>query len=244
MAVTISGAFYNGGGMTLTFPGNEAGGFGAGEDSDPNFANVSLLMNGDGSSIEDASSTNTITLQGQTQISTTTKKYGAGSIAFDGNGDYIEVDGDEALGTGAFTIEMWVYATNVSPSGNYPLISSQGNPGFQLDIGGSAKIRFKDSNSVDIRSSGGAISTNTWTHIAVVREGTGTDQTHLYIDGSLIDSGTCATDYTTNDYYIANKKGGGAGEWLNGFLDDIRVTKGVARYTSAFTPPSEALPTS
>lgn len=215
----------------------------SGGSTDSYWSNVILLLNADDGSItDDSGTTTTLTLQGNTTISTSVKKYGSGSMAFDGDGDYIQIVSNTALGTDTFTIETWMYATDVTPTGNFPIISNDG--GFQLDIGSNGKIRFKDGSGVDIRSGTSAVSANTWHHIAVVREGTGTNETTLYIDGSSVDTGTCATNYSDPDYFVTQSKGDNATEWLNGYLDDVRITKGVARYTSNFTAPSGAFPTS
>jgi hypothetical protein len=81
---------------------------------DPNFANVSLLLYGNGingstSIIDSSPSPKTVTAFGNAQISTAQSKFGGSSIAFDGTGDYLTVpDNDNfALGNGNFTIECW-----------------------------------------------------------------------------------------------------------------------------------------
>jgi hypothetical protein len=86
-------------------------------------------------------------------------------------------------------------------------------------------------------TSTGAISGTTWTHIAVVREGTGTNQTKIYINGTNDGTGTVSTSFnqTSVMYVGANRIGG---DVLNGYIDDLRITKGVARYTANFNVPT------
>ena len=80
-------------------------------------------------------------------------------------------------------------------------------------------------------------SIDTWYHVAYVRS-SGT--TKLYIDGTEIISVADTTNYTDTNFTV--------GGWysnsylLNGYIDDLRITKGVARYTAAFTPPTAAFP--
>ena len=90
-------------------------------------------------------------------------------------------------------------------------------------------------------TSTGTLSGSTWYHIAVCREGTGTNQTKIYINGSNDGTGTVSTNFNqTNVMYVgANRTGGDA---MNGYIDDLRITQGQALYTSNFTPPTQAFP--
>jgi hypothetical protein len=90
-------------------------------------------------------------------------------------------------------------------------------------------------------TSSGAITTNAWNHIAVVREGTGSNQTKIYINGTNDGTGTVSTNFNQTDplYVGANRA---AGDPMKGYIDDLRITKGYARYTAAFTPPTTAFP--
>ena len=90
-------------------------------------------------------------------------------------------------------------------------------------------------------TSSGAITTNAWNHIAVIREGTGSNETKIYINGTNDGTGTVSTDFNQTEimYIGANRA---AGDPMKGYIDDVRITKGVARYTSAFTPPTAAFP--
>ena len=72
--------------------------------------------------------------------------------------------------------------------------------------------------------------------LAVVREGTGTDQSKIYIDGTLEATGTLGDNYTDSSFEI-----GGNSTYYTGYLSDLRITKGLARYTANFTPPTAAL---
>jgi hypothetical protein len=177
---------------------------------------------------------------GNAQLDTTTKKFGTGSLKFDGTGDWLLVPDsiDQRLGTGKFTIECWLY---LSATGAARGIVGKGTSttGWLLSTNSSNAVVFTYGTSTI--TSTGTLSGTTWYHIAVVREGTGTNQTKIYIGGTNDGTGTVSTDFTqTNAGYVgANRTGGDA---LNGYIDDLRITKGVARYTANFTPPTAAFP--
>ena len=177
---------------------------------------------------------------GNAQIDTTTKKYGTGSLEFDGTGDWLLVPDspDQRLGTGNFTIECWLY---LSATGTARGIVGKGTSttGWLLSTNTSNAVVFTYGTSTI--TSTGTLSGTTWYHIAVVREGTGTNQTKIYIGGTNDGTGTVSTDFTqTNAAYVgANRTGG---DPMNGYIDDLRITKGVARYTATFTPPTAAFP--
>jgi len=177
---------------------------------------------------------------GNAQIDTTVKKYGTGSLEFDGTGDWLLVPDspDQRLGTGNFTIECWLY---LSATGTARGIVGKGTSttGWLLSTNTSNAVVFTYGTSTI--TSTGTLSGTTWYHIAVVREGTGSNQTKIYIDGTNDGTGTVSTDFTqTNAAYVgANRTGG---DPMNGYIDDLRITKGVARYTATFTPPTAAFP--
>ena len=177
---------------------------------------------------------------GNAQIDTTTKKYGTGSLEFDGTGDWLLVPDspDQRLGTGNFTIECWLY---LSATGTARGVVGKGTSttGWLLSTNTSNAVVFTYGTSTI--TSTGTLSGTTWYHIAVVREGTGTNQTKIYIGGTNDGTGTVSTDFTqTNAAYVgANRTGG---DPMNGYIDDLRITKGVARYTATFTPPTAAFP--
>lgn len=200
--------------------------------------NTSLLLNFTNAGVFDNAAMNNIFTNGNAQINTTIKKYGTGSIRFDGAGDNLTLipTNDQLLGTGLFTIELWVYlsATGVA----YGLIA-KGSAGWQISVNATNTVTFTYGGSTI--TSTGTLAVTTWYHLAVVREGTGTNQTKLYINGTNDGTGTVANNFTqTTDLFIGCNRIGAA--FLNGYLDDIRITKGVARYTSNFTPPAAAFP--
>jgi len=201
-----------------------------------------LLCNFTNAGIFDNTGFNNLETVGNAQIDTTVKKYGTGSMEFDGTGDWLLMPNtpDQQLGTGNFTIEFWVYLASGDTGSNRGLVAKgTSTTGFLVSLNTTEKVVFTYATSTI--TSSGAITTNAWNHIAVVREGTGSNQTKIYIGGTNDGTGTVSTDFnqTSVMYVGANRTGG---DPMKGFIDDLRITKGIARYTSAFTPPTAALP--
>ena len=210
--------------------------------------NVVLLLNFTNAGIYDATSKNDLETVGNAQISTTQSKFGGSSMSFDGTGDYLTGPTNTALntfGTGPFTVETWVYPTATkSASSIFDTLPLNGAglraSSYAFSISSSNKAQIFTNGTA--YTSSGSISLNTWTHIAFVREGTGTNQTKIYING--VNDGTFTT--TTNDTLGGLNVGVAADVPTNssymfqGYMQDLRITKGYARYTANFTPPTAA----
>ena len=206
--------------------------------------NTSLLLNYTNGGIVDATAKNDLETVGNAQISTTQSKFGGSSMAFDGTGDYLSVNGGPGsnqrvgFGTSDFTIECWVYCTisGASNNGIYDCRYSASATGPTLYyIPSSGVIMFYNGAN---QITGSTLTINTWNHIALVRY---SGVTKLYING--VQSGSSYTD--TNNYTSGVNTGivggfyDGSASW-NGYIDDFRITRGIARYTSNFTPPTSA----
>src|SRR5258706_5228902 len=218
--------------------------------SDPYFGNVVALLHCDGSN---ASTTftdvkgHTFTANGNAQISTTQSKFGSASGKFDGTGDSIALSSasDFNLGTGDFTIEAWIYPDSIS---TYRYIVCKHNTnvvkGFEFGINITTGTLFFDATSDNSSyqvafNSSSAITLNVWQHIAIVRSGS---TWTFYINGVAAGSTTSSITILDNSEYLVvgaadNGTGGtgtaGNGQYsFSGYIDDIRITKGIARYTS------------
>lgn len=212
--------------------------------ADPNFANVSLLLHFNGNSgsttIPDTSSTNsTVTTFGNAAISANQAKFGGGSLFLDGTGDYIRIPTNAvfAFGTGDFTIEFWTYRTggNVSTTYLYDGRDNTITRGMAILYPGSSdQLSYYANGNVRISTSSSP-TLNAWSHVAVSRAA---GVTKMFLNGTQIGS-----NYTdTNDYLapLTNLFFGAqytTGNTTRGYFDELRVTKGVARYTANFTPP-------
>jgi len=232
-----------------------------GAPTDPYWANVSYLLVGNGTNgtttnIVDSSSNHlATTVVGSTVISTTQSKYGSGSVYFDGNGDYIDMPASTVLdfGTGDLTIEGWVY--NIPIANNYPSFFSSitgwsaGASGHRFDnIGYANKFWFGLNGSGGIASgdpfmaSNNTYNHNQWYYYTITRSG---NTWRMFVDGVLQNTQTFSGSYNIGlggmrfGYSVWDA---GQGFW-NGYLYDVRITKGGALYTAAFTPPTLPLTT-
>ena len=214
--------------------------------------NTELLLNMQGAKILDKSQSATnLTLVGNTAASTGQYKYLPTSMYFDGTGDYINLNHSDGFGfgTGDFTIETWIYSNSAPTSyldfaGNASnsVYVGSGRGGWVASYNGSSSWKFSyqyNSSWVFEYSFAGSFAGSTWYHIAFVREN---GSIKAFLDGTQIGS---AQSNTTNiisaePLYIGTAFGNN-GSKLNGYMSDFRVTKGLARYTANFTPPSAAL---
>jgi hypothetical protein len=202
-------------------------------------SNVSLYlqMNGaNGSTTFTDSSPNAlaVTAVGNAQISTTQSKYNGTSAYFDGTGDYLSIAANSAidLGSGDFTIEFWVRPaakTNAVDAvfgyGNYACMFYHNGTNWTLEMSSTGS-----SNQLVITC---AVTLNTWQHIAIVRNGS---SIVVYKDGVSSATGTFTGTVTTNARTLRIGDNGNS-QNINGYIDELKITKGVARYTSAFTSP-------
>ena len=197
---------------------------------------TSLLCNFTNGGIFDNTAKNVLETVGNAQISTSVKKFGTGSLAFDGTGDYLDVTSSPSLtfGTGDFTVEFWI---NTSSTGfNIMNPSSATGSGYWGLIVQSSNLRWNNSYNVSNlwEISASAILNGAWHHVAIARA---SGSTKIFYDGVLQSTQSDSTNYSG---VAAWRIGSGNLAALNGYIDDLRITKGVARYTSAFTPPTAA----
>jgi hypothetical protein len=203
--------------------------------------NTSLLCNFTNAGIFDAATINNAQTVGNAQVSTTQAKFGTTSMYFDGTGDWLTIIDKPELrfGTAPFTVEFFVYL-GATGAARGLVAKGTSTTGWLVSTDSSNKVVFTYTTSTI--TSTAALSGSQWYHIAVVREGTGSNQTKIYIDGTNDGTGTVSTDFnqTSIAYVGANRTGGDA---LNGYIDELRITNGYARYTANFTPPTAAFPT-
>jgi len=204
--------------------------------------NTSLLCNFTNASIIDATGKNVIETVGNAQVDTTTVKYGTGAMEFDGNGDYLEIPGSEqlAFATGDWTIETWVYRAIGSPQYQFLFdmrdTGSQAAPCLYFDNDNiTYYVNGAGASGLDVVATG--TSRGEWVHLAVVKN-SGT--TTVYINGSSIGTYSDSNNYVAPNLYIASRYTDT--QYIQGFIDDFRITKGIARYTANFTPPTAELP--
>lgn len=223
---------------------------------DPYFANVELLLhcNGtDGSTTFTDSSANarTVTAHGNAQIDTAQSKFGGASALYDGTGDYLSLsdsaDFDLGLSGDPFTVEGWARVSSTSSSGIMLLARGGGTAGWNSTTGHQYLFGFISSSTlycqwwkgsigaISVAVSSTSIAANTWFHLAATYDGT---NMRMFVNGTLVVTGAAGTiakpSSSTTTRIGADASGGLT---LNGHNDEIRVTKGVCRYTADFTPP-------
>ncbi len=169
-------------------------------------------------------------------VSTAQSKYGGSSIYFDGAfSSYLyptAAGANFTFGTSDFCIEAWVRPTASAAVTKYLIDFRVANGAYpSLSLNASNVLLYTANSST--RITGPTLSDDTWYHIALSRSGT---STKLWVDGAQVGSTyTDSTDYLNPAPYPY------IGQVFKGWMDDIRITKGAARYTSGFTPPA-ALP--
>jgi hypothetical protein len=223
--------------------------------NDPNFAFNSLLLHGNGTNgstvITDSSgSPKTVTAVGNAQISTAiADPFGSttGVLAFDGTGDYLTgttSQADDFNLPGDFTIESWIYLNSTSgtqtiagkwATGQQAWIFQTTNTSLLIATGNSGTFSTLSSASTTWAPS-------TWYHVGATRSGS---NIRLFRNGVLIgtnpNTANATSANTTSVIYVGMNQDGSQ-QLLNGYIDDLRITKGVARYTANFTPPTLPFP--
>jgi len=223
--------------------------FAAAGPTDPDFANVSLLLHGDGTNgsttiVDSSPSPKTLTAVGNAQISTAQSKFGGASILLSGAGDRITTpsNSDFALGTGDFTVEAFVRETTRTQFATLIEIGNhlQATGIVFLTNGGtnlSGRIGVYAGGFFGAQLSGPL---NVWNHVAYVRA---SGQLTCFVNGiggTTVSFTNNLTD--TSTVTIGSNAGGSAGYRLYGYIDDLRITRGVARYQANFTPPTVPFP--
>lgn len=192
----------------------------------------------------------TWTAQGNAQIDTGQSKFGGASGQFDGTGDYIDTpdSADWQLDGGSdanlWTIDFWVRFNGDPGAGVVGLVQQY------VDVSNSWAVllnnnllqflvRSAASNIVSITQTWNP-ATATWYHIAIVKNGT-TGYMH-FIDGTQVGSTTIDTspipDFAGSLRLALYTNTAGVANYLNGWMDEVRISKGIARWTSNFTPPT------
>jgi len=209
--------------------------------------NTSLLLNFTNAGIYDAATINNGQTVADAQVSTTQAKWGTTSMRFDGTGDEVSIIAKPELrfGTAPFTVEMWVYCTNAASGATQDLVGNltnvAGDTNWHFSISSAAVLQAGTYNNVLANSGAATLSSTTWTHVAFTFDGT---TYRVFINGT-VGTTTSTTVRNLSDSTSAIKVGNTnfGGRLFNGYIQDLRITNGYARYTANFTPPTAAFPT-
>jgi Concanavalin A-like lectin/glucanases superfamily len=198
---------------------------------------TSLLLNFTNAGIYDATSKNDLETVGNAQISTAiSAKWGSGSMAFDGTGDYLASAATNlplTFNTGDFTIEGWLYPASVS-GGSFTIVSNRFDAGADtvliFGFGTTYGLYFHTQNTF-LLSSGTNLTANTWQNVVLCRA-SGT--VRIFLDGTQVGSTSSAQNLSSTASMFVGQDGTRTSPALqyNGYMQDVRITKGYARYVT------------
>ena len=200
--------------------------------------NTVLLLNGTSAGVYDSSTVNNLETVSDTKINTAVTKFtGCTSIYFDGTGDSVISRNSIPFGLGDFTLELWVYPlsnNNTTYPGIFDCRSSGADAnGFAVyyDNFGSSLFNMRIGGSSNTTPAAN-VPLNQWNYIAVCRVGT---IMTCYVNGVSRITATSSADFTRTVHYFGSTFDNFG---FNGYIQDARITDGIARYTANFTPPT------
>ena len=161
------------------------------------------------------------------------------SLYFDGTGDYLTIPSNQSMGSASFTWEAWIYLP-ASASSYRQIISTRASSSTASSTAGS--ISVSNSGYLNYWTSGSIATGSTlvpvgsWVHVALVRNGTALA---IYQNGLSVATATNSDNLTVASMSIGANYDGT--EPFTGYISDARITRGYARYTTTFTPPTAPL---
>ena len=215
------------------------------------FDKVSLLLHFDGANgsttfADSALVPNTVTTYGGAVISTAQSKWGGASAYFDGtNNSYAAIQNsiEFDLASQEFTIDVWMYFIESGSAGSAVFgrwgTGPSTNTDFLLAILGGKLVFLAGWTGVELNAPG-ALPVGAWVHVAVTRSG---NVWTLWQDGVAVATKTSALVIPYSPLQsLRLSRWDDQASFFKGYIDDLRVTKGVARYTANFTPPIGPFP--
>jgi len=215
---------------------------------DSSFSSVSLLLHMNGSNgsttFTDSSSNGLASTATNATISTAQSRFGGASGSFVGATSYLTINPGTSspfnLGTGNFTLELFAFISTSQPQ-SFPIVFSHGtgaaNYGIIADVAASTLAFFYGSPRQYMAL--GGLAYETWTHLAVSRSGT---TIKAFANGATQSSQTMSAQLGDSSAMTVGAEVGGSLNRFKGYLDELRVTKGVARYTADFAAPAAQFP--
>ena len=206
--------------------------------------NTQLLLNFTDAAILDSTGRNVLETLADAKTSSVVTKFTGASMYFDGTGDWNNMPSSplNAMGTGDFTIECWIYPTKISTTNGIAIFSNRTDATADSTFGllwSSSRGLYLHTYSTVIFDSGTLPTINTWQYVAYVRA---SGVIKIYLNGLQI--GTSAS-FTSNlsstiGFYVGKDgtHSGSGAEPYQGYISDLRVTRGYARYTANFTAPT------
>jgi hypothetical protein len=247
---------------------------------DPYWEKVVYYGRYDTGNTVDLTAINSPSVSGSLTNNTSNTKYGAASLQKGSGANWLNLAGSGnttfPMGTGDFTVEMWVYLSNAPTTNNYgcftfnqnqnqsPAVNTGGTDGliftgvtsptngykmFWYDGGPNPVVIYYAGTNTSNNAAGSPLITpSVWHHIGYCRVGT---NLYSFIDGTVF---LCSSSYSKNLSSTGGSgatNGGGTKLGTDGYneynygiiFDEVRITKGVGRYTSNFVVPEKAFPT-
>lgn len=225
----------------------------SGGDGDPHFDKVSLLLPCDGEEgskllVDSSLAQRAVTATGAASITKTVSKFGGSSLKFTGDPGAVStpMDAGLQLGTGDFTVEMWAHITKAAQKTDYPRLAAVGKflqqGGWNIVYLKQSATLFLDlygSGSVVLGLSCGVPMDNAWNHIRITRSGT---TFRTFLNGAVVSTGESGLNLNSQEDLVIGASSGEAINYISGYVDDFCLTKGVARSTEGFTPPTAPSP--
>jgi len=206
---------------------------------DDGFTKALLHMDGaDASTTFTDESGKTWTAYADAQIDTAQSKFGGASGLFDGTGDYISTPdhNDFDFGAGDFTVDCWVRHSALAGYQHY-ISQYPGAWALYKDITTNRPVIYLSTDGGDKTATSSVdVAIDTWYHIAAVRYG---NTVTIYIDGTArgtVDVTGCTVNNSANLITIAAYSA--PADFFSGWIDEVRISKGIARWTANFTPPT------
>jgi len=196
-----------------------------------------FLLSGTNAGIIDSTQKNNLSTIGAAALSSTVSKFGETSMFFNGTTDYLSVPTNAFFNQNViFTVECWAYKTGAGTGNGY--LYAQNTSGFLTILFNATNNVLVDKSSVGIQiTSSSTFASNAWHHIAMVYDGT---NTRLFVNGvlqgTMSGGGSASATTLTIGAYLSGSN------FFQGYIDELRVTRGVARYTSNFTPRTGRFP--
>lgn len=230
---------------------NQLAGFGARRATikDTHFANVVLLMHCDGA---DGSTTfvdvkgHALTASGTAEIDTSQSVFGGACGQFGSGSGYVSAaaSADWNFGTGDFTIECRVRFN--STTGDRQIVgitSASNNDSWAVFLNGGSTLYLGTSSGSHQRSASWSPATDTWYAVAVAKAG---GNVRFFVDGAQIGSAADTSNWgtSTDALYVGREFARNNNSQFDGRIDELRITKGVGRYTGAYTVATAAFPNS
>lgn len=215
---------------------------------------VTLLLHMEGANgsttFTDSSTNNyTVTPGGDAKISTAQSKWGSGSGSFDGTGDFLTIPKSTYLVPGAnadFTFEGWVYLTATPNSQSAQIMGFHtygSNADWILAVNSSLQALLYFNSGGTFVNTTNLVSLNSWTHIAASRSGTGSNNLKVFVNGiGQSFTSNNSTGFNGPNFLSIGADVTGNNAVFTGYMEDLRITNGVGRYTANFTPPTAQLP--